>query len=126
MRITVQRDRKTVDGMFGDMVLDWNPFTAYVVENLALMIPAGTYPVTFYKSPHFQRVMPHLIVPGRTEIMIHWANWPGQLKGCLALGNAEEPDAVDNSIATWNQFYNLLNMQEGITCQILDIPVAVA
>lgn len=62
----------------------------------------------FSYSYHFNRIMPHIIVPGRTDIMFHWANYPLQLKGCISVGNQEEPDAVDNSIVTFNKLNGII------------------
>src|SRR5580698_8106511 len=93
MTIVVQRISKSEDGIFGVMTLDWNPFTCVTLENLAKSIPAGIYVLDFTYSPHFNRVMPHLIVPSRDAaaggdagIRIHWANFPAQLDGCIAVG----------------------------------------
>jgi len=61
-------------------------------------VPAGSYEAVLAFSPHFQRSLFHLEgVPGRTNCMIHPANWMGdaskglkcQLEGCIALGMGE-------------------------------------
>ena len=62
-------------------------------------IPVGKYRCTAGVSPHFYEahadygfgrgVVYHVLhVPGREHILIHPANWPSQLKGCIALGSA--------------------------------------
>ena len=65
----------------------------------------GAFPVIMAPSPHFKgRVLPHLcnvpdvapagiVVPGRPDLtvttaLMHNANWPWQLEGCVALGTA--------------------------------------
>lgn len=50
--------------------------------------------------------MPHVMVPGRTAIEIHWANYPNQLEGCLALGTTEElaADCIEQSKIAWTAF----------------------
>lgn len=121
MKITVQRKHKTLDGMFGVMTFDWNPFTCYTVENLELEIAPGLYDLIYEYSPHFNKVMPHLVVPGRTFIMIHWANYPNQLEGCIAVGDKEEPDAIDDSIITFNQLAKVLGSSPGIKIEVKDI-----
>jgi hypothetical protein len=128
MLITVQRKTKTSDGIMGQLKLDWNPFTCVTLENLKLSIPAGTYDLNFTYSPHFNRIMPHLIVPSRDSlaggdagIRIHWANFPAQLDGCIAVGTMVDGDSIDESLIPFNQLYAILNMQAGIQIQVNDI-----
>jgi hypothetical protein len=128
MLITVNRKRKTADGIFGVMLLDFNPFTCFTVENLSKSIPAGIYDLGIDYSPHFNRLMPHIRVPDRDKaanggdagIRIHWANYPSQLEGCIAVGDKEEPDAVDDSIATFNQLFKLIGPLTGLKLQVND------
>lgn len=124
MKITVERNRKTEDGIIGQMFLDWHSFTCYTVENLLNEIPAGEYDLEFTFSPKFGRTMPLINVPGRAGIRIHWANYPEQLDGCIAVGNKEERDAVDNSLATFSKLWTILNQQQGIRILIVDPPLA--
>ena len=62
-------------------------------------IPKGSYRCTLGLSPRFYEahadygfgrgmVYQVLHVPGRDHILIHPANWPSQLQGCIALGSA--------------------------------------
>lgn len=128
MIITVQRKSKSSDGIFGVMTLDWHPFTCVTLENLEKSIGAGTYELNFTYSPHFNRVMPHLVVPSRDAlaggdagIRIHWANFPAQLEGCIAVGTAVDGDSIDESLVPFNQLYAIINQQAGIKIQIIDI-----
>lgn len=121
MLIRVQRKRKTEDGIFGTLSIDGNPFGCFTVESLVHAIPAGYYPVEFTYSPEFNQTMPLLDVPNRTAIRIHPANYPKQLLGCIALGDKEEPDAVDNSRVTFNLFYKIIDGQTDLHIQITDI-----
>jgi hypothetical protein len=109
------------------MQLDWNPFTCVTLENLNKEIPVGIYDLNFTYSPHFNRVMPHIIVPSRDAaaggdagIRIHWANFPAQLEGCIAVGTAVDGDSIDESLVPFNQLYGILNMQAGITISIVE------
>jgi len=129
MTIIVQRKSKSQDGIFGMMSLDWNPFTCVTLENLAKSIPVGIYDLVFDYSPHFNRVMPHIIVPvrdtaagGDAGIRIHWANFPAQLEGCIAVGTDVDGDSIDESLVPFNQLYAILNMQAGIKVDVRDIP----
>lgn len=59
----------------------------------------GTYDVVMLPSQHFNKDMMHLSnVPGRTDVMIHNANWASQLKGCVAVGRTKSVDAVGASV----------------------------
>lgn len=128
MRITLQRKSKTTDGIFGILTLDWNPFACVTLENREKAIPRGIYEVDFNYSPHFNRTMPHILVPSRdvlsggdAGIRIHWANFPSQLEGCIAVGTAVDGDSIDQSLVPFNQLYAILNQQHGITIEIKDI-----
>lgn len=122
MRITIQRKSSTVDGIFGVLTLDWNPFTCVTLENRDKAIPAGIYEVDFSYSPHFNRIMPLILVPGREGVRYHWANFPAQLEGCIAVGTAVDGDSIDQSLIPFNRLYALMGQQHGITTEILDIP----
>jgi hypothetical protein len=128
MNIIVKRKSKSIDGIFGELTLDWNPFHCVTLENLSKSIPAGIYDLNFTYSPHFNRIMPHIIVPSRDQaaggdagIRIHWANFPAQLDGCIAVGTAVDGDSIDESLIPFNQLYAILNQQAGIKVQIFDI-----
>jgi len=128
MNIIVQRQSKSIDGLFGAMTLDWNPFTCVTLENLNKAIPKGIYEIDFNYSPHFNRIMPHILVSSRdlsaggdAGIRIHWANFPAQLEGCIAVGTAVDGDSIDQSLIPFNQLYALLGQQHGITIEIRDI-----
>jgi len=125
MIIRVQRKRITVDGIFGVLSIDGNPFGCFTVENLKDAIPAGYYSVEFTYSPRFNQTLPLIDVPGRTAIRLHPANYPGELEGCIALGDKEEPDAVDDSRVTFNQFYKIIDGQEDLHISVAD-PIASA
>ena len=64
--------------------------TSYVtLENEALQFPAGEYQVNWEASPRLGRHTFRLVsVPFRSGILIHPANWPHELEGCVALGYA--------------------------------------
>ncbi len=58
-------------------------------------IPAGTYRLTLRRSEHFDRELPHLEdVPGFTETMIHGANIPLDVKGCIGTGRRRTPSGI--------------------------------
>lgn len=128
MLITVKRKSKTEDGIFGELSLDWNSFRCVTLENLVHSIPAGLYDLNFTYSPHFNRVMPHIVVPSRDAlaggdagIRLHWANFPAQLDGCIAVGTAVDGDSIDESLIPFNKLYAILNMQAGLQIEVKDI-----
>jgi hypothetical protein len=121
MTILVQRKTKTADGIFGVLSLDWNPFTCVTCENLKDAIPAGLYSVEFTYSPAFNRIMPLIDVPGRTGIRIHWANFPSQLLGCIAVGTNVDGDSIDESLLPFNKLYSIISMKAGLQIDVRDI-----
>jgi len=52
----------------------------------------------------------HMTVPpgkeGRTACLIHVANFPNELRGCIALGMARSGDSISQSRIAVNRFYN--------------------
>ena len=85
------------DVVFGELYIN-GVFECYTLEQYSHLIDTGTYPITVYFSPHrqFEVLLLHQ-VPGHTYIEIHPANYPYQLKGCLAVGTAHNQDALANS-----------------------------
>ena len=122
MIVTVTRTQKSTDGIFGNLAIDIDPFKCVTLENLQLEIPAGTYPVWYRWSNDFQQIMPHIIVPERTAVMLHWANWPKQLLGCIALGDEEDfkDDAIDESKDAWIKFAQAITDQPTLTLKIIE------
>lgn len=98
MLITITRTYKDDDGLYGLLNIDIDPFKCATLERLSKCIPVGTYDLYFMWSEHFQQIMPHIIVPAipeanlpkRIAIEVHWANYPAQLDGCLALGTDDD------------------------------------
>jgi hypothetical protein len=122
MLITVHRTDKTADGIFGYLEIDINPFRCVTMEILSLCIPAGTYPVQWMWSNHFQQIMPQILVPGRTAIEAHWANFPTQLEGCIALGTSKElgSDCIGESKIAWTKFIMAILNQPNLTIKVLE------
>jgi len=68
--------------------------TCFTLENTALIIPTGLYPVKLLMSRRFQRKTPHLDVPGRTDIEIHGCNRAEDLEGCIGVAEYRMSDYV--------------------------------
>lgn len=124
MKITIQRKTQTEDGIFGALSLDWTPFTCVTLENKKMALQVGIWPLTFAYSPHFNREMPLINVPHRTWTWIHWANWPEQLEGCVAVGKDVAGDSIETSVYTWNTLFSLIRGMTGVTIEILNIPTS--
>lgn len=87
-------------------------------------IPAGTYPVVLdfhhpgspngYPCPELRNV------EGRTEIQIHIANRPEQLRGCIAVGErvGDDQNSIENS---GDAFHRLMTYLTGAFPFTLDI-----
>lgn len=110
MKADVIRVEKGSEGFFGVMLLEGKWFCV-TVENAELSIPDGEYICKLYQSPSHGEVWELQDVEGRTHIQIHAANWPGQLLGCIAVG--QYPDklrgnrAVLNSGKTFERFMDV-------------------
>lgn len=129
MIITETRTTKSSDGIFGNLSVDIDPFKCVTLENKAMAIPPGIYDLTFMWSDHFQQIMPHIIVPGRVAIEIHWANYPvgpdptkPQLEGCVATGTEAEfsADCIDQSKVAWIGFVKTITDQPNIKYKIVE------
>lgn len=73
-------------------------------------IPAGTYDLSIDFSPHFNRMMPHVLnVPGFSGVRIHPGNTVSDTEACLLLGEVESKDAILQSRAAFDGFFSRLN-----------------
>ena len=131
MVITVWRTNKSNDSVFGNLAIDTGPFKCVTLENGDTLIPSGVvYDVLFMWSETFQQIMPHIIVPDRTSVEIHWANWvrdpknPNHylLDGCLSLGKTADfkANAVWNSKPAWIDFCKAITDQPSIKIRYVD------
>lgn len=86
MLLILQRRNPIGLSLPGELFIDGH-HAAWTLENHAERIPAGTYPITLYGSPHLGRIVPLLNgVPGRSKIEIHWGSYPENYKGCIGVG----------------------------------------
>lgn len=125
MKIFINRNKKTSDGIFGSLFMDGSLFKCFTCENLAKAILPGIYVVKFKFSPRFNRTMPHIIVPDRDAaaggdagILFHWGNNPKNYKGCVGVGNGQEGDSIDNTVDTFHKFYTVIKPCDDITLTI--------
>jgi hypothetical protein len=131
MLMILQRQTETPLSTQGEIVSD-GAFMAWSLERPGPQfesdyhrIPAGTYDITMYSSPHFGRMIPLLMnVPGRSNIEIHYANYPGDLKGCIGVGMQQGKDAIYNSRMKFDEIEPIIEQAcktEGCSIEIRDI-----
>lgn len=90
-------------------------------------IPAGQYTVERLFSPHFNRMMPHIVpVPDRDNIMIHFGNTAKDTDGCLLLGKTRISDRmIGESVIAFEELESKLDSawanHEEITIEIRNV-----
>lgn len=102
----VQRHQAIGQALPGEMFIN-GIHAAYTLERVAVAIPTGRFIVALYNSPHFARLMPWILVPGREYILIHWGNFPQNSDGCILVGESQDPLTGDiyNTIKQWNALF---------------------
>jgi len=77
-------------------------------------IPAGQYEVVIDYSPHFGRLLPHILdVPNFDGVRIHAGNFQGDTDGCVLVGNTKGVASIGESRAAFSILYQIL--KEAIT-----------
>jgi hypothetical protein len=113
--MTLNRMIFTDKSTIGELWID-SKFFCYTLEpscrnkaNEHPAIPAKRYLVNLQYSNKFGRKMPTLCdVPDRTDILIHWGNFPEDTLGCLLVGGNKGIDFVGNSRATYDKLYPII------------------
>jgi hypothetical protein len=83
-------------------------------------IPAGTYDVTLYKSPHLGYKVPLLHdVDDFSEVEIHIGNYPRDTRGCLLVGLKQEGNSIGYSKSAFDLLMATLKDAERITLAII-------
>jgi hypothetical protein len=118
MVIRVIRQPSGVDTTFGVMFID-GYFQCFTLENSHKIIPAGSYPISLYDSPHNRRVVPLLHnVPNRSEIEIHVANYYHDLEGCIGVGaDMNDTQLVSSTVAFVELMSKIGNNQVSINIE---------
>jgi Family of unknown function (DUF5675) len=82
--LQIQRTRVTREATYGTLSIAGHEICDTMERN-SRIIPAGTYSVILTYSPHFRRILPLILVKGRSGIRIHPASSPNQLEGCIGV-----------------------------------------
>lgn len=105
---------KESDAQFGEIWID-GELQCLSLERLSTLIPLGSFPVSFYFSPHNHLTVPLLIVPDRTYIEMHPANYPAQLEGCIAPCQTHNQDSGSNSHFAFEGLMSKIQNQENLS-----------
>lgn len=136
MRLSLYRKDETPLSTIGDLFCDGKRF-GFMLEPpgpqyLAApfhRIPAGSYKIAIFNSPHFQRAMPLLRdTPGCPMCEIHTGNIPGASHGCLVVGKQKTANAVWHSKEAFSELYPAIETAveqttEGCSIEIHDAPL---
>ena len=117
--ITLKRSQQDDYGTFGSLLDDNGDSLCVTVElpwrdnePQKSCIPAGVYNVIPHNSPAHPDTWEISGVPGRSEILIHSANFPDELLGCVGAGQAismiEGKLGVTNSVQTLDKLREVL------------------
>ncbi len=113
MELTLVRTKYTTSGTFGYIVLP-DGTKLYSCERewanngpRNSCIPIGKYKVLWRPSPRFGQAYRLQNVPKRDAILIHAANYPSELQGCIALGLSYSNYAVWNSRAAISKLISI-------------------
>jgi len=116
MNLTLQRLHFTPRSTCGELYVDdsheifMHTLELPVKDGLpGSAIPPGHYKVTIYASPHFGREVPLLEdVPNRSEIEIHFGNYPTDSRGCILVGLTHELDFIGESRKAFEKLFETI------------------
>ena len=95
----LERELEEGQGIWGVMT-DGEGLQWYTLENAEKKIPDGTYECVrdYYYRGDYETF--EVQVEGRDRILVHSANYPHQLEGCIAPGTGR--GRKDNELAVWS------------------------
>jgi len=94
--LTLKRISTNQEATFGVLIEDTEPFAVTLerpwAENRPYVscIPAGVYTCVKVISPHFGKTFEILHVPGRSAVLFHKGNTPGDTEGCIIVAERFE------------------------------------
>jgi hypothetical protein len=120
IELHIYRERETHNSVGGDLWFN-GMFLMFTLEPARVnpvhpghpCIPAGRYMARLTVSPHLGYRCPELLdVPDRSNIRIHKANWPMQIKGCTAVGQKQDTDFVGESAVAFARLMEIVPQDE--------------
>lgn len=115
MELILQRGITDTHGINGELfcppAADFNMtgHIGYTLERVGVQITPGRKQVLLRFSPHFNRVMPWIQEPNRTDILMHWGTFLKDTDGCVLVG--ETQDIKDDEIfGTREEFEKIFPM----------------
>lgn len=129
-QVDMVRLEKGNDGTFGVLRLDGKVFCVTLEppdrgnRKDTSCIPSGEYVCRYVESPSFGSTFEIADVPGRTHILFHAGNVPGDTRGCVLLGRyygtLGDDRAVLQSGSAFNEFLTHCSDVEGFQLRIVD------
>ena len=110
MELVLQRKQPIGEALPGELLRDGQHYL-YTLERVAVAIPVGRYKLGIWNSTHFGRLMPEFLdVPKRSDILLHWGNFPENSEGCVLVGEGVDGKTGDlqNSRAAFDTLWRLL------------------
>ena len=112
--VKIERFAYLEKGTVGKITVD--DWSCYTIERPWLdnksnisCIPEGTYKCEPFNGTKFKDVVQIMDVPNRSFILFHVANYPGDIEGCIGVGNSfdinELSPMVYNSRVTLADFF---------------------
>jgi len=104
LSLLLQRMWPSPKTYLGSLFID-KIFSCYTGEpQIGLIASGGPYPVVPDVGWHLGGIYPHILVPGRTDLMFHIGNWPAGVNGhppesdgCVLVGQERSVDMVVSS-----------------------------
>ena len=123
MNIVLERHSYSPAGTFGRLFVGDKVFHTVEREWLGnktydSCIPEGVYDVTPYSSEKYPNVWELQNVPGRSKILIHVANNPRDVQGCIGLGMSFYGTGVSDSRYAMQLFRELMHGVDKFTIEI--------
>lgn len=132
MRLSLYRQLESPQSTIGELFAD-GKHVAWTLERCGPQfksdfhrIPAGTYKIQIYNSPHFGRAMPLLRdTPGCPMCELHWGSIPGASHCCILVGKQKGQDTLSFTRVAFDELFPLIqsaveNAAEGCSIEIFD------
>lgn len=125
MDLELKRMTPTTTAVIGTLRVN-GQFECFTLENPEVIIPAGTYGLDIYSSPHAGHDVPLLLdVPGRSYIEVHSGNLPCDSKGCILVGQLHTTGSLIQSRLAFAHLFpqiaGAVRNQENVTMTITDM-----